>query len=240
MRRDRAARGDRRRRSRRSAAGLSRRLQQRLPKVAQDARGIAASPVDGFWLVSLITRPSLAELYSPLAALRTRPGGRSSSTTSRIGPREHEQRYAAAARGACPTFGREGCCADPRPVLRSDPRKPPEFSVMTGEDALFYAALRRVRGRILASAHIDPARFVGATSSSRRSAGRVARLARARDLPRLLFAEPARRRSSTGCGGSGFIDSPEVRLPMTKSAIFWRRGSTGRWSDAHGFVVLRA
>ena len=90
---------------------------------------------------------------------------------------------------------------------------------MTGEDALFYAALTQgADGGILASAHIDTARFAAIRDFM--SAGDQPAALRAwralADLPRLLFAEPSPAPIKHWLWRAGLIDSAEVRLPMTQ------------------------
>src|SRR5204863_9841396 len=89
----------------------------------------------------------------------------------------------------------------------------------TGEDAWFYPALTLgADGGILASAHIDTARF--AMIRGMLIAGDQAAALRAwhalSDLPRLLFAEPSPAPIKHWLWRIGLIDSPEVRLPMTQ------------------------
>jgi 4-hydroxy-tetrahydrodipicolinate synthase len=115
--------------------------------------------------------------------------------------------------------GVKDCCADPQQSFDLIRAKPPEFSVMTGEDALFYAALTQgADGGILASAHIDTARFASVrnifVSGDQQGALRAWRALV--DLPRLLFAEPSPAPIKHWLWRSGLIDSPEVRLPMTQ------------------------
>ena len=114
--------------------------------------------------------------------------------------------------------GVKDCCADQQQSFDLIRAKPAAFSVMTGEDALFYAALTQgADGGILASAHIDTARF--AAIRDLLIAGDQAAALRAwralADLPRLLFAEPSPAPIKHWLWRSGLIDSPEVRLPMT-------------------------
>ena len=116
--------------------------------------------------------------------------------------------------------GVKDCCADQEQSFDLIRAKPPSFSVMTGEDALFYAALTQgADGGILASAHIDTARFASVREylRQRRSArARCAPGATLADLPRLLFAEPSPAPIKHWLWRAGLIDSPEVRLPMTQ------------------------
>jgi 4-hydroxy-tetrahydrodipicolinate synthase len=115
--------------------------------------------------------------------------------------------------------GVKDCCADQTQSFDLIRAKPAGFSVMTGEDALFYATLTQgADGGILASAHIDTARF--ATIRDLMNAGDQPAALRAwrdlADLPRLLFAEPSPAPIKHWLWRAGLIDSPEVRLPMTQ------------------------
>jgi 4-hydroxy-tetrahydrodipicolinate synthase len=115
--------------------------------------------------------------------------------------------------------GVKDCCADQAQSFDLIRARPPGFSVMTGEDALFYAALTQgADGGILASAHIDTARFASVrnifVSGDQQGALRTWRALA--DLPRLLFAEPSPAPIKHWLWRAGLIDSPEVRLPMTQ------------------------
>ena len=115
--------------------------------------------------------------------------------------------------------GVKDCCADVTQAFDLIRAKPPGFSVMTGEDALFYAALTQgADGGILASAHVDTARFAAIREFM--NAGDQPAALRAwrglADLPRLLFAEPSPAPIKHWLWRAGLIDSPEVRLPMTQ------------------------
>ena len=90
--------------------------------------------------------------------------------------------------------GVKDCCADQQQSFDLIRAKPPEFSVMTGEDALFYAALTQgADGGILASAHIDTTRFaaIRAMLLAGDQPGALHAWRALVDLPRLLFAEPS-------------------------------------------------
>jgi len=115
--------------------------------------------------------------------------------------------------------GVKDCCADAVQSFDLMRARPAGFSVMTGEDAWFYAALTQgADGGILASAHVDTARFaairdlliVGDQPGALRAWRALA------DLPRLLFAEPSPAPIKHWLWRAGLIDSPEVRLPMTQ------------------------
>jgi 4-hydroxy-tetrahydrodipicolinate synthase len=110
------------------------------------------------------------------------------------------------------------CCADQTQSFDLMRARPPGFSVMTGEDALFYAALTQgADGGILASAHIDTARFAAIRDllSAGDQQGALHAWRALVDLPRLLFAEPSPAPIKHWLWRAGLIDSPEVRLPMT-------------------------
>jgi 4-hydroxy-tetrahydrodipicolinate synthase len=115
--------------------------------------------------------------------------------------------------------GVKDCCADPAQSFDLMRARPSGFSVMTGEDAWFYAALTQgADGGILASAHIDTARFAAIRqmliAGDQPSALRAWRALA--DLPRLLFAEPSPAPIKHWLWRAGLIDSAEVRLPMTQ------------------------
>ncbi|WP_395679986.1 4-hydroxy-tetrahydrodipicolinate synthase [Inquilinus sp.] len=114
--------------------------------------------------------------------------------------------------------GVKDCCADARQSFELLRDRPAGFSVLTGEDALFYTALTQgADGGILASAHVETEAF--AAIRDRLLAGdQPGALAAWRDLselPRLLFAEPSPAPIKHWLWRTGLIDSPELRLPMT-------------------------
>jgi 4-hydroxy-tetrahydrodipicolinate synthase len=115
--------------------------------------------------------------------------------------------------------GVKDCCADQTQSFDLMRARPAGFSVMTGEDALFYAALSQgADGGILASAHIETTRFARVRNlllaGDQQAALRAWRALA--DLPRLLFAEPSPAPIKHWLWRAGLIDSPEVRLPMTQ------------------------
>jgi len=114
--------------------------------------------------------------------------------------------------------GVKDCCADAAQSFDLLARRPPGFAVLTGEDALFHAALAQgADGGILASAHVATRDF--ATIRTRMLAGEqqgaLADWRRLCGLPRLLFAEPSPAPIKHWLWRTGLIDSPELRLPMT-------------------------
>lgn len=115
--------------------------------------------------------------------------------------------------------GVKDCCAVHTQTFELLCARPLGFSVMTGEDPLFYSAIAHgADGGILASAHIDPIGF--ATMRNELLAGNVrAALERWRDLATivgLLFAEPSPAPIKHWLWREGWISSPELRLPMTQ------------------------
>jgi 4-hydroxy-tetrahydrodipicolinate synthase len=114
--------------------------------------------------------------------------------------------------------GVKDCCADATQTFDLLRDRPPGFSVLTGEDALFYTALTHgADGGILASAHVGTSRFVTIRDlllSGEQTRALAAWRALAA-LPRLLFAEPSPAPIKHWLWRRGLIDSPELRLPMT-------------------------
>lgn len=114
--------------------------------------------------------------------------------------------------------GLKDCCADAGQSFDLLCRRPDGFSVMTGEDALFYSALvHGADGGILASGHVETAAFAE-VATLLREGDQAAALTRWRGLaevPRLLFAEPSPAPIKHWLWCEGLIASPEVRLPMT-------------------------
>jgi 4-hydroxy-tetrahydrodipicolinate synthase len=134
--------------------------------------------------------------------------------------------------------GVKDCCADAAQSFDLVRLRPTGFSVLTGEDALFYTAVAQgADGGILAAAHIDPSAFA-ALRRDLLAGARDAALARwgdLVDLVRLLFAEPNPAAIKHWLWRAGLIASPELRLPMTGvtpalagrlDRLFWaRRGA---------------
>jgi 4-hydroxy-tetrahydrodipicolinate synthase len=121
--------------------------------------------------------------------------------------------------GRANIIGVKDCCADPAQTFDLLRRRPPGFAVLTGEDALYYAALTHgADGGILASAHVETAAFagIGARLRAGDQRGALADWRALSDLPRLLFAEPSPAPIKHWLWRIGLIDSPELRLPMTQ------------------------
>jgi 4-hydroxy-tetrahydrodipicolinate synthase len=115
--------------------------------------------------------------------------------------------------------GVKDCCVDPAQSFDLIRDRPAGFSVLTGEDALFYTALTQgADGGILAAAHVETAEFVAVRRQllDGDQSGALARWRGLVDLARLLFAEPSPAPIKHWLWRSGLIDSPQVRLPMTE------------------------
>ena len=98
-------------------------------------------------------------------------------------------------------------------------RKPKGFSVLTGEDALYFTMLANgADGGILAASHIMTERFreVGRRFADNDVAGARAAWAPLASVVPLLFAEANPMPIKYLLWRQGLIDSPECRLPLTK------------------------
>ncbi|KPF97100.1 4-hydroxy-tetrahydrodipicolinate synthase [Rhodopseudomonas sp. AAP120] len=114
--------------------------------------------------------------------------------------------------------GLKDCCAELRQTNDLLRLRPPGFSVLSGEDALFYGAqVRGCDGAVLASAHLETAAFAAVRQRilDGDRLGASLEWQRLADLPRLLFAEPSPAPLKYCLWQQGLIDSPQLRLPMT-------------------------
>jgi 4-hydroxy-tetrahydrodipicolinate synthase len=114
--------------------------------------------------------------------------------------------------------GVKDCCADGAQSFDLLRRRGPDFSVLTGEDALFYSAIAHgADGGVLASAHVDVAGFAAVREAiiGGHLADALARWEPLVDMVRLLFAEPNPAPIKHVLWRRGLIASPELRLPMT-------------------------
>src|SRR5262249_29484616 len=113
--------------------------------------------------------------------------------------------------------GVKDCCADQVQSFDLMRARPESFAVMTGEDALLYAALTQgADGGILAAAHVETARFAAIRGMLLAGDHRAALSAWRSlvDVARLLFAEPSPAPIKHWLWRAGLIDSAEVRAPM--------------------------
>jgi 4-hydroxy-tetrahydrodipicolinate synthase len=189
-------------------------------KLCKVLTATAAWPVDGYLIACpYYTRPSQEGLYRHFAALAAETARPIVvyNIPYRTGVNLANETLLRLA--ALPNIaGVKDCCADQNQSFDLVRAKPQGFAVMTGEDALFYSALTQgAEGGILASAHIDTARFAAVRnvfmSGDQQGALRAWRALV--DLPRLLFAEPSPAPIKHWLWRTGLIDSAEVRLPMT-------------------------
>jgi 4-hydroxy-tetrahydrodipicolinate synthase len=98
-------------------------------------------------------------------------------------------------------------------------RKPADFSVLTGEDALFFTMMANgADGGILAASHLLTERFVevGKRFAANDLAGARAAWAPLASLVPLLFAEANPMPIKYLLWRQGLIASPECRLPLTR------------------------
>jgi len=188
-------------------------------KVAKALAHTAPWPVDGYLIACpYYTRPSQAGLYHHFAAL-------AGETARPI--MIYNIPYRTGVNLANDTLlllaerpnivGVKDCCADQVQSFDLMRARPDGFAVMTGEDALLYAALTQGGdGAILASAHVETARFAAIRQMLLAGDHRAALQAWRGlvDVARLLFAEPSPAPIKHWLARAGLIDSPEVRAPM--------------------------
>ncbi|WP_282606041.1 4-hydroxy-tetrahydrodipicolinate synthase [Pelagibius sp. Alg239-R121] len=113
--------------------------------------------------------------------------------------------------------GLKDCCADAAQSFELLRDRPSGFSVLTGEDALFYSALSQgADGGILASGHVMTAAFADIRNRLLRGdqPGALSDWQQLSSVPKLLFSEPSPSAVKHWLWRGGLIDSPEVRLPM--------------------------
>jgi 4-hydroxy-tetrahydrodipicolinate synthase len=115
--------------------------------------------------------------------------------------------------------GLKDCGADREQSIDLLRRRPPNFRVLTGEDAQYYDALTDgADGAILLSAHIETETFAAIRTLLKQGNRGTAQAAwdRVAELTRLLFAEPSPSPAKYWLARLGLIDSAEVRLPMVE------------------------
>ncbi|MGE0005005.1 MAG: 4-hydroxy-tetrahydrodipicolinate synthase [Parvibaculaceae bacterium] len=113
--------------------------------------------------------------------------------------------------------GVKDCAADAAQSFDLLRHRPHGFSILTGEDALFYTALTQgADGGITASAHVETEAFATIHERLRQGdqRGALAAWQALADLPRLLFQEPSPAPVKHWLWRTGLIASPELRLPM--------------------------
>ncbi len=115
--------------------------------------------------------------------------------------------------------GVKDCSADATQSFDLLRDRPANFSVLSGEDALFYTALTQgADGGVLAAAHVDTGEFVAVRRELLGGNQRAAlmRWRKLVDVARLLFVEPSPAPIKHWLWRIGLIDSAQVRLPMTE------------------------
>jgi len=101
-------------------------------------------------------------------------------------------------------------------------RRPENFSVLTGEDHLFFTMLSNgAEGGILASSHIATDLFVDIARLVRANDNRAARIhwQRLQRIVPMLFEEANPMPIKHCLWRQGLIDSPECRLPLTSVSV---------------------
>ena len=188
-------------------------------KVAKALAHTAPWPVDGYLIACpYYTRPSQAGLYHHFAALagETARPIMIYNIPYRTGVNLANDTLLRLAE--LPNIvGVKDCCADQVQSFDLMRARPDGFAVMTGEDALLYAALTQGGdGAILASAHVETARFAAIRQMLLAGDHRAALQAWRGlvDVARLLFAEPSPAPIKHWLARAGLIDSSEVRAPM--------------------------
>lgn len=181
----------------------------------------AAFPIDGYLIASpYYIRPSqrgLVQHFTALADHAARPimlynipyrTGVSLSNETLLTLAQHPN-----------IAGMKDCGADRAQSIDFLARRPPDFRVLTGEDALYHEALADgVDGAILLSAHLETEAFALVQTSLKQGdrAGAQACWKAVSGLTRLLFAELSPAPAKYWLARSGLIDSAEVRLPMVE------------------------
>jgi len=189
-------------------------------KLVQTMRRRESWPVDGYLIATpYYTRPSqqgMVEHFTAVAGSTDRPI-LLYNIPYRTGVNLGNEAMLALAR--LPNIvGVKDCCGDAAQSAELLLRRPQNFSVLTGEDALYYAAIAQgADGAISAAAHVGAAAFaeVRRRLLAGDRAGAQAAWREVAELPRLLFAEPSPGPVKHWLWRQGLIDSPELRLPMT-------------------------
>ena len=113
--------------------------------------------------------------------------------------------------------GVKDCCGDIKQSMQLIMNPPKDFSVLSGEDLLFYLTLTLGgHGGILASAHMNTEDFVDIYQKVKANNTEAALKVWSRlyEFIPLLFKEPNPAPIKYFLSETGLIDSPEVRLPI--------------------------
>ena len=190
-------------------------------KLQQALHETAAFPIDGYLIASpYYIRPSqrgLVQHFTALADHAARPimlynipyrTGVSLSNETLLTLAKHPN-----------IVGMKDCGADRAQSIDFLARRPSDFRVLTGEDALYHEALADgADGAILLSAHLETEAFASVQTILKQGdrVGAQACWKAVSGLTRLLFAEPSPAPAKYWLARSGLIDSAEVRLPMVE------------------------
>ncbi len=190
-------------------------------KLQQALHETAAFPINGYLIASpYYIRPSqrgLVQHFTALADHAARPimlynipyrTGVSLSNETLLTLAKHPN-----------IIGMKDCGADRAQSIDFLARRPSDFRVLTGEDALYHEALADgADGAILLSAHLETEAFASVQTILKQGdrAGAQACWKAVSGLTRLLFAEPSPAPAKYWLARSGLIDSAEVRLPMVE------------------------
>ncbi|MDF2908808.1 MAG: dihydrodipicolinate synthase [Herbinix sp.] len=115
-------------------------------------------------------------------------------------------------------IGLKDCCGDIKQSMSLLMNPPKDFSILSGEDLLFYLTLTLGgQGGILASAHLKTEQFVEVYNKVKANniTGALETWKELYDLIPLLFKEPNPSPIKYFLSQTGLIDSDEVRLPLT-------------------------
>lgn len=181
----------------------------------------AAWPIDGYLIASpYYIRPSQRGLLQHFTALADRAAkpivlynipyrtGVSITSDTLLQLAQHRN-----------IVGMKDCGADRAQSIDFLSRRPPEFRVLTGEDAQYHEALGDgADGAILLSAHLQTEAFGSVRTLLLQGDRDAARACwkQLSGLTRLLFAEPSPAPAKHCLAQCGLIDSAEVRLPMVE------------------------
>lgn len=114
--------------------------------------------------------------------------------------------------------GVKDCCGDIKQSMSLMMNPPKNFSILTGEDILFYLSLNLgAQGGIMASAHLNTEQFVDVYRKVKANdtQGALKEWKQLYDIIPLLFREPNPAPLKYYLHEIGMIESEEVRLPLT-------------------------
>ena len=114
--------------------------------------------------------------------------------------------------------GLKDCCGDIKQTQELLTNPPKDFSILTGEDILFYSSITLgAQGGILASAHLNIEKYINVYKKVKAN-DHTSALNIWKELYKvipLLFEEPNPAPIKYCLHKSALISSPEVRLPLT-------------------------